>query len=125
MGFISQAAETALLGVADAGDQSAVLALNQLQGRMPIVWTITALTVAVSLAGLGARLLPTWLGVAGLLAAGVFALGSMSSVLSRTVEGTSSVFGVGLFILWLLLVALCLLRAAGTAAPESGAEHQQ
>jgi hypothetical protein len=28
MGFISQAAETALVGVADAGDHSAVLALN-------------------------------------------------------------------------------------------------
>jgi hypothetical protein len=127
-GFISQAAETALLGVANAGDQSAVLALNHLQGRMPIVWTITALTAAVSLAGLGAPLLPTWLGVAGLLAAGVFALGSMSSVLGRTIEGNSSLFGVGLFVvwlLWLLLVALCLWRAAGRAAPESGAEHQQ
>ena len=64
MGFISQAAETALVGVADAGDQSAVLALNQLQGRIPIVWTITALTVALSLAGLRTRLLPTWLSVA-------------------------------------------------------------
>jgi hypothetical protein len=84
MGFISQAAETALVGVADAGDQSAVLALNQLQGWIPIVWTITALTVAVSLAGLRTRLLPTWLGVAGLLTAGVFVLGSMSSVLGRS-----------------------------------------
>jgi hypothetical protein len=92
---------------------------------MPIVWTITALTAAVSLAGLGAPLLPTWLGVAGLLAAGVFALGSMSSVLGRTIEGNSSLFGVGLFVVWLLLVALCLWRAAGRAAPESGAEHQQ
>jgi hypothetical protein len=125
MGFISQAAETALVGVADAGDQSAVLALTQLQGRIPIVWTITALTVALSLAGLRTRLLPTWLGVAGLLAAGVFVLGSMSSVLGRTIEGTSSLFGVGLFIVWLLLVALCLWRAAGTAALESEAEHQQ
>jgi hypothetical protein len=125
LGFISQAAETALVGVADAGDQSAVLALNHLQGRIPIVWTITALTVAVALAGLRTRLLPTWLGVAGLIAAGVFALGSMSSVLGRTVEGNSSLFGVGLFIVWLLLVALCLWQAAGTAAPESEAEHQQ
>ena len=125
LGFISQAAETALVGVAEAGDQSAVLALNHLQGRIPIVWTLTALTVAVSLAGLRTRLLPTWLGVAGLLAAGVFVLGSMSSVLGRTMEGTSSLFGVGLFIVWLLLVALCLWRAAGTAALESEAEHQQ
>jgi hypothetical protein len=49
LGFISQAAETALVGVADAGDQSAVLALNHLQGRIPIVWTITAFTVAIPL----------------------------------------------------------------------------
>jgi hypothetical protein len=125
MGFISQAAETALVGVADAGDQSSVLALNQLQGRIPIVWTITALTAAVSLAGLCTRLLPTWLGVAGLVAAGVFSLGAMSSVLGRTVEGNSSLFGVGLFVVWLLLVAVCLWRAAGTAARESEAEHQQ
>jgi hypothetical protein len=119
LGFISQAAETALVGVVDAGDQSAVLALNHLQGRIPIVWTISALTVAVSVAGQRTRLLPTWLGVAGLVAAGVFVLGSMSSVLGRTVEGRSSLFGVGLFIVWFLLVALCLWRAAGTAAPES------
>ena len=125
LGFISQAAETALVRVADAGDQSAVLALNQLQGRIPIVWTITALTVAVSFAGLRTRLLPTWLGVAGLVAAGVFVLGSMSSVLGRTVEGNSSLFGVGLFIVWLLLVAVCLWQAAGRAAPESEAEHDQ
>jgi hypothetical protein len=59
------------------------------------------------------------LGVAGLVAAGVFALGSMSSVLGRTVEAKSSLFGVGLFILWLLVVALRLWQAAGTAAPES------
>ena len=125
MGFISQAAETALVGVVDAGDQSAVLALNHLQGRIPIVWTITALTVAVSLAGLRTRLLPAWLGVAGLVAAGVFALGSMSSVLGWTVEGNSSLFGVGLFIVWLLLVAVCLWQAAGTAAPESEAKPEQ
>jgi hypothetical protein len=125
LGFISQAVEAALVGVADVGDHSAVLALNHLQGRIPIVWTITALTAAVSLAGLRTRLLPTWLGVAGLVAAGAFALGSMFTVLGQTVEGNSSLFGVGLFIVWLLLVAVCLWQAAGTAAPESEEEHQQ
>jgi len=125
LGFISQAAETALVGVAEAGDQSAVLTLNHLQGRIPIVWTITALTAAVSLAGLRTRLLPTWLGVAGLVAAGVFAVGSMFSVLGRTAEGNSSLFAVGLFILWLLLVALCLWQAAGTAAPESAGSESE
>jgi hypothetical protein len=125
IGFISQAAETALVGVADAGDQSAVLILNHLQGRIPIVWTITALTAAVSLAGRRTRLLPTWLAVAGLVATGVFALGSISSVIGRAVEGNSSLFGVGLFIVWLMLVAVCLWHAAGTAAPESEAKPRQ
>ena len=74
--------------------------------------------------GLRTRLLPTWLGIAELAAAGVFVLGSISSVLGRTVEGNSSLFGVGLFIMWLLLVAFRLWQAAGTAAPESEAEHQ-
>jgi hypothetical protein len=74
--------------------------------------------VAVSLAGLRTRLLPTWLGVAGLGAAGVFPPGSMSSVLGRTAEGNSSLVGVSVH-----RVArgggLCLWHAAGTAAPES------
>jgi hypothetical protein len=111
--------------VAEAGDQSAVLALNHLQGRIPIVWTITALTAAVSLAGLHTRLLPTWLGVAGLVAASVFGLGAMSSVIGRTVEGNSSLFRRRPFVAWLLLVAVCLWQAAGTTAPDSEAEHEQ
>jgi hypothetical protein len=37
---------SSLLGAADAGDQSAILALNHLQGRIPSAWTITAPTVA-------------------------------------------------------------------------------
>jgi apolipoprotein N-acyltransferase len=65
------------------------------------------------------------LGVAGLVAAAVFALGSTFSVLGRTVEGSSSLFGVSLYIVWLLLVALCLWQAARTAAPLSEAEHEQ
>jgi hypothetical protein len=32
---------------------------------------------------------------------------------------------VGLFIVWLLLVAVCLWQAAGTAAPESEAKPEQ
>ena len=43
----------------------------------------------------------------------------MSSVLGRTVEGNSSLFGVGLFMLWLVLVAVCVWEVAGRAAPES------
>jgi hypothetical protein len=113
MGFLSQAAETALV---NAGDASAVLALDQLQGRTPIVWTITALTTAVSLAAPRAGLLPRWLGIAGLVAAAVFALGSIFSIFGRTVESGSSLIGVGLFILWTLAVSFFLWRAEAGAA---------
>ena len=37
MGFVSNAAETALIWVADSNQPAAVLALNQLQGRTPVV----------------------------------------------------------------------------------------
>ncbi|MFE9656380.1 hypothetical protein [Micromonospora sp. NPDC006431] len=124
LGFVSQAAETALVGAADAGDLSAVLALNQLQGRTPIVWSITALTAAVSLSALRTGLLPKWLGVGGLVAAGVFALGSIFSVLGRTVEGNSSLFGVGLFIVWLLLLAVFLWRVADRVARSESEQEQ-
>ena len=124
MGFISQAAETALVGVADAGDQSAVLALNHLQGRihrvdhyrahrggLPRRTTYPAPADLVGYHGTRRRrCVRAWL---------------MSSVLGRTVEGNTSLFGVGLFIVWLLLVAVCLWQAAGTTAPESKTEHQQ
>lgn len=122
LGFVSQAAETALVGAADAGDLSAVLALNQLQGRIPIVWSLTALAVAVSVAALRTGVLPKWLGIAGLVAAGVFALGSIFSVIGRTVEGNASLVGVGLAIAWMLLVALFLYR---TASKTAGSQAQQ
>jgi len=114
LGFLSQAAETALFGVAQEGDTSAVLALNHLQGRTPNVWAITALTAVVSLAALRTGLLPKWLSVAGLVAAAVFALGSIFSVLGREVEGNSSLFGVGLFVVWLLVVCAFLWRRSET-----------
>lgn len=50
MGFVSNAAETALIRAADANQPAAVLALNEFQGRTPTVWTITALVAALSLA---------------------------------------------------------------------------
>src|SRR4029450_2722928 len=43
LGFVSTAAETALIGVADSNQPTAVLALNQQRGRTSVVWTITAL----------------------------------------------------------------------------------
>jgi hypothetical protein len=112
MGFVSNAAETALVGVADANQPAAVLALNELQGRIPIVWAITALVTALSLAILRTRLLGRWLGVAGMVAAAVFLLGSIFSVLGRTPEGGSSLIGVGLFIVWMLALSVGLWRTA-------------
>ena len=118
MGFMSNAAETALIGVADSNQPAAVLALHQLQGRTPIVWTITALVAAVSLAIRRTGLVWRWLGVAGLVAAAVFLLGSVFSVLGRTPEGKGSLIGVGVFIVWMLALSAGLWRtASGSTAP--------
>jgi len=116
MGLVSNAAETALIGVADANQPAAVLALNELQGRTPIVWTITTLVAALSLAIQRTNLVRRWLAVAGLMAAALFLLGSVFSVLGRTPEGNSSLVGVGLFIVWLLLVSVGLWRAASASS---------
>jgi hypothetical protein len=116
MGFVSTAAETALIGVADSNQPAAVLALDQLQGRIPIVWTITALVTVVSLAIQRTGLVRPWLGVAGLAAAALFLLGSVFSVLGRTPEGNSSLVGVGVFIVWMLVLSVGLWRSpAGSA----------
>ena len=111
MGFVSNAAETALIGVADSNQPAAVLALDQLQGRTPIVWTITALVTVVSLAIQRTGLVWRWLGVAGLAAAAIFLLGSVFSVLGRTPEGSSSLVGVGVFIVWMLVLSAGLWRS--------------
>ena len=116
MGFVSNAAETALIGVADANQPAAVLALNELQGRTPIVWTITALVAALSLAGWRTGLVGRWLAAAGLVAATVFLLGSVFSVLGRTPEGGPSLVGVGLFIVWMLALSLSLWRTPAPGA---------
>ena len=116
MGFVSNAAETALIGVADSNQPAAVLALDQFQGRTPIVLTITALVAVLSLAIYRTGVVGRWLGVVGLVAAVGFLLGSVFSVLGRTPEGSSSLVGVGLFIVWMLLLsAPC--GAPGQPAP--------
>jgi hypothetical protein len=112
MGFVSNAAETALIGVADSKQPAAVLALDQLQGRTPIVWSITALVAVLSLAIHRTGLVWRWLGVVGLVAAGIFLLGSVFSVLGPTPEGNSSRVGVGLFIVWMLVLSAGLWRTA-------------
>ena len=115
MGFVSTAAETALIGVADSDQPAAVLALDQLQGRIPIVWTITALVAVLSLAIQRTGLVWRWLGVAGLAA--IFLLGSIFSVLGRTPEGSSSLVGVGVFIVWMLVLSVGLWRSPAGSAP--------
>jgi hypothetical protein len=112
MGFASTAAETALIGVAGTNQPAAVLALDELQGRIPVVWTITALVAALSLTIWRTGLVRRWLGVAGLVAAAVFLLGSVFSVLGPTPEGGSSLVGVALFIVWMLAVSAGLWRTA-------------
>jgi hypothetical protein len=112
MGFVSNAAETALIGVADSNEPAAVLALNHLQGRTPVIWTVTALVAVISLAIHRTSLVWRWLGVAGLVAAAIFLLGSVFSVLGRTPEGNSSLIGVGIFIVWMLVLSAGLWRTA-------------
>jgi hypothetical protein len=112
MGFLSTAAETALVGVADSNELAAVLALHHLQGRTPVIWTVTALVAAISLAIHRTSLVWRWVGVAGLIAAAFFLLGSIFSVLGPTVEGSSSLIGIGIFIVWMLVLSVGLWRAA-------------
>jgi hypothetical protein len=112
---LSNAAETALLGVADSNQPAAVLALDQLQGRTPIVWTITALVAVLSLAIQRTGLVRRWLGMVGLIGAAVFLLGSIFSVVGRTPEGSSSLLGIGLFIVWMLMLSAGLWRTAASS----------
>lgn len=111
MGFVSTAAETALIGVADKNEPAAVLALFHLQGRVPVIFAITALAALISLAVLRTRLLWRWLGITGLIAALVFLVGSIFSVLGATPEGSSSLFGVGVFVVWIVLLSAGLWQA--------------
>jgi hypothetical protein len=117
MGFVSNAAETALIGVADSNQPAAVLALDQLQGRTPVVWTITALVAALSLAIQRTSLVWRWLGAVGLVAAALFLLGSVFSILGRTPEASSSLVGVGIFIVWMLVLSAGLWRSAASSTP--------
>jgi hypothetical protein len=117
MGFLSNAAETALVAVANSNELPAVLALDQLQGRTPVIWTVTALVAAISLAIHRTGLVWRWLGMAGLIAAAVFLLGSFFSVLGRTVEGNGSLIGIAIFIVWMLVLSAGLWRAANSPDP--------
>lgn len=110
---------TETMAMAPSPGRRAVLALDQLQGRTPIVWTITALVAVLSLAIQRTGLVRRWLGVVGLIGAAVFLLGSVFSVVGRTPEGSSSLLGVGLFIVWMLMLSAGLWRTAtsSTSSP--------
>ncbi len=110
LGLVSTAAETALVRVADAGERAAVPTLFELQAAVPVVFAVTAFTGTTALALLRTRLLPRWLGVAGLGASTVFLIGAALSVFGAA-EGESSPFGPGLFIAWMLVLCIGLLRA--------------
>jgi hypothetical protein len=110
LGLVSTAAETALIRVADAGERAAVLTLFELQAKVPVVFAVTALTGATALAILRTRLLPRWLGIAGLGAMVLFLIGAVMSILG-TAEGESSPFGPALFLTWMVVLCIALLRA--------------
>lgn len=112
MGFVSSTAETALVAVADSNQPAAINALNQLQGRVPNVLVTAALCATVALAAFRVRLVWRWLGYVSAVAAAVFGLGFVFSVVGKTPEGRSSIFGIAAFIVWMLLVTAGLWRAA-------------
>src|SRR6266511_812229 len=60
---------------------------------VPVIFAVTALAATISLAGLRTGLLWRWLGIAGLIVALVFLLGSVFSLLGSTPEGRSSLSG--------------------------------
>lgn len=123
LGFMSIAAETALVGVAADNEPGAVEALNQLQGRTPVVWAVTSLATVISLAILRTGILRRWLGVSGLVLAGVFLLASVSSLVGRGVEGGYSLIGVGLFLVWMAALSAGLWRTGSAShAPASDEE---
>jgi len=72
----------------------------------------TALVAVLSLAIHRTSLVWRWLSVVGLIAAAIFLLGSIFSILGRTPEGSSSLLGISLFILWMLVLSGGLWRTA-------------
>ncbi|HEV8565776.1 MAG TPA: hypothetical protein VGQ92_01625 [Actinoplanes sp.] len=69
----------------------------------------------VALAAFRVGLVWRWLGYVSAVAAVVFGLGFVFSVVGRTPEGGSSIFGIAAFIVWMLLVTAGLWRAATDA----------
>jgi hypothetical protein len=116
LGLLSSTVETALVAVSDTNQPAAVDALNQVQARVPNVLATAALATVIALVALRAHLLWRWLGYASILTAVLSGLGYVFSVVGRTPEGQSSVYGIATFIVWMLLVLAALWRAAGKRA---------
>jgi hypothetical protein len=117
LGFVSSAAETALIWIAASHDPTAVAVLDQLQGRIPVVWSIAALVGVTSLAVARAGLARRWLAIVGLAASVIFVLGSFFSVVGSTPEAGASMIGIGLFIAWSIVLAIALWHATMQRAP--------
>ena len=81
------------------------------------MWAVTALVAITALAILRTGLLRRWVGIGGLVLAGVFLVASISSVVGRGVEGGYSLMGEGLFVIWMLALSVGLWR---TASAHSG-----
>ncbi|WP_448811702.1 hypothetical protein [Agromyces bauzanensis] len=111
MGLVSLTAETALFA-ADAGDAGMIAVLDALQARVPNVLAGAALAASIAPVFLRRRLAWRWLGVVSLVAAAVFALGLVFSVVGSAPETRGSIFGVAAFIVWMALVAAALWRSA-------------
>jgi hypothetical protein len=113
--LLSNAAETALIAVANGGangaDTTGTVALYQLQGRTPIVLTIAAFAASMAIALRRTGLLWPWFAWASWFAAAIFLLGFVFSTLGDTPEGPSSLYGVAVFVLWMLVLSLGLVRA--------------
>jgi hypothetical protein len=72
VGYVSTAAETALVHAAATGDLVAIRVLFELQARTPVVFGAAAFTAATAIAAGNARLLPRPVAAAGLaLARGI------------------------------------------------------
>jgi hypothetical protein len=112
MGLVSLTAETALVAVADSSQSAAVDVLNEFQGRVPNVLATAGLAATIGVAALRAGLVWRWVGYVSLVAAAVFLLGFVFSVVGSTPEAGSSIFGVAAFIVWMLLVTLTMARIA-------------
>jgi hypothetical protein len=113
LGLVSVAAEGALIRVAGAGHEAAIVALNYLQALLPIVLALAAVAATASVAVLRTGLLPRWFGVAGLVAALVFLLGGVFGTLGDTPEGPGSIYGIALAIAWVALLSGLLWWRAG------------